>query len=213
MIDQKKDAFKTEQEKFWAGAFGDEYCDRNRDNELVGGNLARFAQTFRAAGGFESVLECGANVGLNLIALHQLFPSAKLAAIEINEKAVAALRELGFVDVTHASLLDHVPSRTYDIVFTSGVLIHIAPEGLPKVYDLMYKASARWVAIAEYYDPKPVEIPYRGHAQRMYKRDFAGEILDRFPDLRLVDYGFTYHRDPSYKHDDLTWFLMEKRPR
>jgi hypothetical protein len=44
-----------------------------------------------------------------------------------------------------------------------------------------------------------------------FKRDFAGEIMDRFPDLRLVDYGFVYHRDPQFPQDDFTWFLMEKR--
>ena len=38
-------------------------------------------------------------------------------------------------------------------------------------------------------------MPYRGHTARLFKRDFAGEMLDRFSDLRLVDYGFRYHRD------------------
>ena len=54
-------------------------------------------------------------------------------------------------------------------------------------------------------------MPYRGHDARLFKRDFAGEMLDRFSDLRLVDYGFRYHRDPAHPADDLTWFLMEKR--
>ena len=45
----------------------------------------------------------------------------------------------------------------------------------------------------------------RPHA-RLFKRDFAGEMLDRFSDLRLVDYGFRYHRDPAHPADDLTWF-------
>jgi hypothetical protein len=34
-------------------------------------------------------------------------------------------------------------------------------------------------------------------------------MLDRFPDLSLVEYGFVYHRDP-FPQDDLTWFLLEK---
>lgn len=54
-------------------------------------------------------------------------------------------------------------------------------------------------------------IPYRGHEQRLFKRDFAGEMLDAYPDLRLVDYGFVYRRDPVFPADDLTWFLMEKK--
>ena len=54
-------------------------------------------------------------------------------------------------------------------------------------------------------------MTYRGHSQRLFKRDFAGEMLDRFPDLTLVDYGFAYHRDANFPQDDTTWFLLEKR--
>jgi spore coat polysaccharide biosynthesis protein SpsF len=55
-----------------------------------------------------------------------------------------------------------------------------------------------------------VSIPYRGHEDRLFKRDFAGELLSRFGDLRLIDYGFVYHRDPKFPQDDITWFLLEK---
>ncbi|MNY71976.1 hypothetical protein D3C86_2104270 [compost metagenome] len=75
----------------------------------------------------------------------------------------------------------------------------------------MYQASSRYLLVAEYYNPKPVEISYRGHEGKLFKRDFAGEILDKYPDLVLLDYGFTYHRDMNFPQDDVTWFLMEKR--
>jgi spore coat polysaccharide biosynthesis protein SpsF len=58
-----------------------------------------------------------------------------------------------------------------------------------------------------------VEIPYRGHSGKLFKRDFAGEILDAYSDLNLIDYGFAYHRDNYFKQDDITWFLLEKLPR
>jgi spore coat polysaccharide biosynthesis protein SpsF len=54
-------------------------------------------------------------------------------------------------------------------------------------------------------------VSYRGHADRLFKRDFAGEMMDMYPDLFLVDYGFAYRRDPSFPQDDISWFLMEKR--
>ncbi len=60
--------------------------------------------------------------------------------------------------------------------------------------------------VAEYYNPTPVAISYRGHNDRLFKRDFAGELLDLYPQLQLVDYGFVYRRDPSFPQDDLTWF-------
>ena len=82
---------------------------------------------------------------------------------------------------------------------------------MPQVYDLLHQLSKRYICVIEYYNPAPVEIPYRGHSGKLFKRDFAGELLDRFRDLRLLDYGFVYHRDNNYPLDDLTWFLLEKR--
>ena len=58
-----------------------------------------------------------------------------------------------------------------------------------------------------------MSIAYRGHADRLNKRDFAGELLDTFPDLTLIDYGFAYHRDIAFPQDDITWFLMVKADR
>jgi spore coat polysaccharide biosynthesis protein SpsF len=65
--------------------------------------------------------------------------------------------------------------------------------------------------VCEYYSPAPLALPYRGHADRLFKRDFAGEIIDIYRDLELIDYGFAYHRDPVHPMDDLNWFLMKKR--
>ena len=52
-------------------------------------------------------------------------------------------------------------------------------------------------------------VNYRGHDNRLFKRDFAGELIDKFG-LKLRDYGFLYHRDNYFPQDDLTWFLLEK---
>ncbi|MFV2092611.1 MAG: pseudaminic acid biosynthesis-associated methylase [Hyphomicrobiales bacterium] len=70
--------------------------------------------------------------------------------------------------------------------------------------------SNRYLLIIEYYNPTPTEVSYRGNTERLYKRDFAGEILDRYPNLALTSYGFQYHRDTNFPADDSTWFLMEK---
>lgn len=91
-----------------------------------------------------------------------------------------------------------------------GVLIHVNPDFLPKVYDKLVASARRYLLIAEYYNPSPVAIPYRGHKNRLFKRDFAGEIMDQHPEMKLVDYGFTYRHDPKFKHDDITWWLLKK---
>jgi spore coat polysaccharide biosynthesis protein SpsF len=36
-------------------------------------------------------------------------------------------------------------------------------------------------------------------------------MLEKYPDLQLIDYGFCYKRDPAFPQDDATWFLLEKK--
>ncbi|MCI0517514.1 MAG: hypothetical protein L0Y45_06760 [Woeseiaceae bacterium] len=203
-------SFSTPQEQFWAGQFGDDYTDRNTGARWVASNLALFSRILAATSGVRSVIEFGANRGLNLLALRQLLPDARLAAVEINGKAVEALRQFPWLEVSHSSILDFKPKATSDLVLVKGVLIHLNPDVLPGVYELLHAASARYVCIVEYYNPSPVTIPYRGHTDKLFKRDFAGEVLARYPDLKLLDYGFVYHGDANFPQDDLTWFLLEK---
>jgi spore coat polysaccharide biosynthesis protein SpsF len=203
--------FKTEQEALWAGDFGDDYIGRNPQDELMPGRINLFSQIFSNTDSVSSIIEFGANIGNNLHAISLLKPKVELSAIEINQKAVAQLKEREGVKVYNESLLNYSPDYQRDFVFSSGVLIHINPDMLPKVYDLLYQASQRYVCVVEYYNPVPVMETYRGHNDKLFKRDFAGEILDGFSDLKLVNYGFLYHRDNNFPLGDLTWFLMEKR--
>lgn len=202
----------TEQEEFWEGKFGDDYAERNRGANWVASNAALFSKVFARTGKLKSVLELGSNIGLNLLAIRQLLPEARLSAVEINMKAAEELkRGIPDADVRLGSIFDFsAEGETWDLVFTKGVLIHINPDMLPCVYEIMHRHSARFLMVAEYYNPKPVEVPYRGETGKLFKRDFAGELMDKFPGLSLVDYGFVYHRDPAFPQDDATWFLLEK---
>lgn len=203
--------YQTEQEKFWAGEFGDAYIERNIEDRIVAGNTALFSRALRGAGQIRSVVEFGANIGLNLRSLGHLYPDADRSGVEINAQAAAVLRELiGSQNVHEGSILDYVPTRQSDLVLIKGVLIHMNPEVLDKVYEKLYAASGRYILVAEYYNPTPTSVKYRGHEDRLFKRDFAGEMLERFDDLKLLDYGFVYRRDPSFPLDDITWFLLGK---
>jgi pseudaminic acid biosynthesis-associated methylase len=207
------DHFKTEQEEFWAGKFGDDYIERNTAEALAATNLALFSRILSRCSRVGSLIEFGCNIGLNLRAIRVLRPQIELEGVEINARAVQALHTWGGArQIHHASILDFVPRRSWDIALVKGVLIHINPEYLPQVYDLLYRASGRYVLISEYFNPTPTEVLYRGHAGRLFKRDFAGEMLDAYPDLRVVDYGFVWRRDPMFPQDDSTWFLLEKSP-
>ena len=205
-------SFKTEQETFWAGDFGAEYMRRNEGSSLLAANLNFFSRAVRSAGRVESCIEFGANTGMNLRALKLLFPQITLKGVEINSAAAKVLAELiGEQQVFCGSIFDHPNTDPVDLSLIKGVLIHIQPAMLPATYQKLYDASRRWVLVCEYYNPSPVTISYRGHSDRLFKRDFAGEMLDMFPALKLIDYGFAYHRDPAFPQDDVTWFLMEKQ--
>ena len=202
--------FKTNQEEFWAGDFGNDYTARNRGADWVACNTALFAKILSRAKPIRTVIEFGANIGLNLRAIRQLLPGVELSAVEINKKAVDELRQLENVKVYLKSILEFSPDYTRDLVLVKGVLIHLHPDSLPGVYDLLYETSNRYICLAEYYNPTPVAIDYRGYTDKLFKRDFAGELLGRHTDVRLVDYGFVYHGDPKFPQDDITWFLLEK---
>lgn len=204
--------FKTDQEAFWAGEFGTAYIERNRGDALLASNLDFFAKALKQARGVRDCIEFGANIGMNLRALKLLFPAQEQFGIEINAEAAKQLAQcIPAANVAQQSILDFVPTRQHDLVLIKGVLIHMNPETLPAVYEKLYRSTGKYLLVAEYYNPAPVAISYRGHSDKLFKRDFAGEIMQAYPDLSLVDYGFAYRRDPNFPQDDITWFLMERR--
>lgn len=207
--------FKTEQERFWAGEFGSDYIARNQGVLPIAANVALFSRILQRTNSVGSCLEFGANIGLNLRALRILLPEAHFSAIEINPTAGEILKQWfdddGNGKVYQQSILEWESANHYDLVLIKGVLIHISPEVLQEVYAKLYETSKRYILVAEYYNPTPLGVSYRGHEDKLFKRDFAGEMLDLYPDLTLLDYGFAYHRDPNFPQDDITWFLLEKQ--
>lgn len=202
--------YKTEQETFWAGSFGDSYIARNTGASIVASNTALFAEIFSHTQNINSVIEFGANIGLNLLAIKTLLPKAEISAVEINAQAVTELKKLAGLEVFNNSILDYKSNNRFDFALVKTVLIHIEPDYLQQVYQILYDASRRYICIAEYYNPTPTEVVYRGHQGKLFKRDFAGELLDKFDNLKLVSYGFRYHRDNNFAQDDINWFLLEK---
>lgn len=206
--------YKTEQEAFWAGEFGSDYIARNNSATLLASNLAFFAKALDKAHQLSTCIEFGANTGMNIKALQLLYTKQSQYALEINADAISHLREIiPSENIFQTSILNFEPKQTWDLALIKGVLIHINPDWLPQVYDTLYRSSSKYILIGEYYNPSPVTIDYRGNDNRLFKRDFCGEMIDRYKDLVLIDYGFVYRYDPNFPQDDITWFLMEKRNR
>ena len=70
-----------------------------------------------------------------------------------------------------------------------GVLIHINPDQLNNIYEKIYYSSNKHILIADYYSPEPVNVLYHRKKDRLFKRDLAGEILELYRDLVLIEYG------------------------
>ena len=149
---------------------------------------------------------------MNLRALRLLFPRMRLEAIEINTAAAARLREFLPPEYSHeGSMLDFRPQRRWDLAFVKGVLIDIDPASLQTAYASLAASRGRYLLLAEYYNPFPDSIEYRGHVNRLLKRDFARKFLDAQPEFALLYYESAYRRDPDCPQDDITRLLMELR--
>jgi pseudaminic acid biosynthesis-associated methylase len=210
-----KEKSDTEQLQFWRGDFGNSYIDRNAaSSEHLRARVAMWARIMDCLVGDppRSILEVGSNIGNNLRALRTL-TGAAMYALEPNAEARRILVGDGVVPTDQAlegfAAKIPVADGAVDMAFTSGVLIHIHPDDLLASMREIHRVARRYVVCIEYFSDKPEMIPYRGHDDRLFKRDFGGYYLDNFPDLRVVDYGFSWKRLTGL--DNLTWWVFEKR--
>lgn len=168
---------ENEQEAFWLGGFGDDYTARNqvkwRERIPFWQRVVDLTQPTMA-------FEIGCNAGWNLRALREVSPGMSLGGIDVNPSAASLARATGF-DVTRSTLneMDLEFRFPADLVFTAGVLIHIAPEHLQAAMAKIVATSSRWVLAVEYSAEQETEVEYRGHAARLWKRDF-GQLYASF---------------------------------
>jgi pseudaminic acid biosynthesis-associated methylase len=114
---------------------------------------------------------------------------ANLSGLDVQGYAVQiAQTRVPGVPIIEGSALDiPFPDRHFDLVFTSGLLIHIAPADLPTVFNEIHRITKRWICGSEYYAPNLTKVNYRGHEDLLWKDDFAKLYQRQFADLRLVD--------------------------
>ena len=211
----------TQQENFWTGNFGREYTDRNSRplgewNEfyrsLFGHTKLEMNEEFIGELPRDTkILEVGCNTGMQLMGL-QAAGFTNLYGIEIQSYAVEKAREfVRGVNIMQGSGLD-LPFKDgfFHVVCTNGVLIHIAPDDLPRMMREMVRCSSRYILGYEYYASETTPIHYRGNEGFAWKTDFAQQFLKNCPGLRLVKQNlYPYILETERGNQDVM-YLLEK---
>jgi pseudaminic acid biosynthesis-associated methylase len=223
MLKSKEDSAEnhcrqTAQEAVWDGDFGRDYTDRNTldaqsldDLWLRNYGVARSTINEEFLSGIPknaSFLEVGCNAGNQLLLLKQMGWS-NLSGIELQCYALEIARSR-LQDATlkqGSALAPPWPDSAFDVVFTSGVLIHISPSDLGVAMEEIYRVSKEYIWCSEYYAPELTRITYRDRTELLWKMDFARQFKDRFPNLQLT----REQRLPYLKNSNVdSVFLLRK---
>ena len=210
---------ETKESETWRGEFGSQYSERNlldplKLDEMYQGkygvtrtalNHSFLADIPRSA----SILEVGCNLGNQLIPLEQM-GFKNLTGIEIHTEIVKEARSrVPFARLMEGSALK-IPFQDagFDLVFTSGLLIHIAPQDLPVAMNEIHRCARDWIWGLEYYAPEMTEVLYRGRSGLLWKTDYARLYTETFHDLELVS-----ERRLNYLENDNTdsMFLLRRK--
>jgi pseudaminic acid biosynthesis-associated methylase len=187
----------TSQLSTWTSTFGREYTDRNTmtTDEMDVAFGAQFgirkSEIYRELVGPDrlpagTVLEVGCNIGLQLRLLEKANPGLEFHGLEPQPYAIERARRLSPNMTFHVGTAFALPfpDRSFDLVMTHGVLIHIHPNDLGRALAEIERVSRRFVLCHEYYAPETVEVRYQGQAGLLWKTDFARRYREVCPRLR-----------------------------
>jgi pseudaminic acid biosynthesis-associated methylase len=213
---------KTKQVDFWSGDFGKEYTDRNPQN------LEGLEQLYKKYFGLKRtelneeflsglnkdirILEVGCNIGLQLLAL-QKNGFTNLYGIELQPYAVEKSKQIiKNVNIIQGSGFD-IPFKDnyFDLVYTSGVLIHISPTDLPKIMKEMIRCTKNFIWGFEYYSSELKEINYRGNQGFLWKANYPSLFLDQTDNLEIVKrQNYPYLTDAEKGNEDICYLIKKK---
>lgn len=190
----------NEQEQAWSGSFGDEYTRRN--NKVDWRARIPFWADIMKFTGARSVYEVGCGAGWNLSAIAEASPyKVRLYGSEINALALAQARACGLSVYASPPEFDQLPPPA-ELVFTAGVLIHVAPDNLLTMMNEIIAASSRYVLAIEYAADAEEMIEYRGESNLLWKRNYGA--LYEAMGLTLL------HTGNATGFDRCTYWLLSK---
>jgi pseudaminic acid biosynthesis-associated methylase len=178
------------QEKFWAYAGGDAYVVRNNLHPERYTERKLFFNLFESLKEKNlSILEVGCNCGINLSILKDL-GFTNLSGIDVNLTALKDARcKMPEATFTKGSALE-LPYKDgeFDLIFTSGVLIHMAPpDNLHQVLNEIYRCSSKYILGLEDYADDFRPRHYRMRSDLYWKGPYKKEWQQLFPEMVLEE--------------------------
>jgi pseudaminic acid biosynthesis-associated methylase len=202
----------TPQENFWKNKITESYAhDNSVFDEQLGLNAWERILSKIEKASISSFLDCGSNIGRNVAFLRKVLPAATANIIELAQEPYDKCLQNFQIEASFLGPIKEAKfDKNFDLVFSSGVLIHVNPNDLLESMSRMYQLSSKYILISEYFNRTPVMISYRGEDDRLFKCDFGKLFVENF-DCRLLDYGFLWgHEFDSAGFDDITYWLFEK---
>lgn len=100
---------------------------------------------------FSSIFECGFFSGRNLRYICDHFPNKEVSGLEINKVAIDfAKQKLPKLNLIEKNIYDvDQIGKKYDIIFTSGVLIHIVPQDIENIVKKMITVCNKYIIHVE----------------------------------------------------------------
>ena len=188
----------NEQQESWHGVFGDRYTKRNpklSDFHYTDGKTRlEITKDFLDKIPRDiSILELGCNRGNATRILHDM-GFTNLTGIDINANAIVqAEKEFPEYTFYHSSIEDYPPAKKFDLVYTSGVLIHIHPDNISRTINKMKTLARKWIFGFEYYSLEEESIRYSsGCWSRDYPNLFNLPIKRQEIHMRVKGYPSTH---------------------
>lgn len=189
----------TEQIEIWKSDFGRAWVDRNCVDPVSRVDAFRTMLNGLPIG---NVLEVGCAQGHNLIALSNVSSNYSLCGIEPNQYAIETAKGQG-LDVRNGNCFK-IPfdNNAFDLVFTAGVLMHVAPEDLSEALTEISRVSRAYILVIEYRATADENPIYRGYDRLLYKRNYG--VLLRTHGLNYIRRG---HWGKGSGFDGCSWWL------
>jgi len=197
--------------KFWKGKRGQEYTGRNPQNPqemdalyLRDYGVTRSDMDKRFVGNLSRdirILEVGCNIGVQLWMLHNM-GFRHLYGIDV--QPIKKAGPFAFV----LSPAQKIPFKDnyFDLVLTSGLLIHIPPDELLMVMGEMNRVAKDKIWGFEYGAEETTPLEYRGETGLLWKANYGGLFQAHFNLGRVYSQGYKFRDTDNYS----VMYLLEK---